>query len=92
MSNFIGFSLPSQLLAELKTQAKQQNISVCMLIRKVLQEYLSTRPVSMNVGGQTIHLNRVNLNEPVAYMTPQEEKLAGSILKRHFEEDREEFL
>ena len=79
------------MLADLRTEAKRQNISVCSLIRKVLEDYLaSTRIISMRLGGRTAHsrLTRVNLHDPLVNWTADEQKYADEKMRIFREEDR----
>lgn len=87
-----GDGCRASVVADLKAEARERGVSVIALVRSVLEQHLGTRTVSMGLGGRTVHLrlNKVDLNKPVAYMTPDEEKHADEILERHFAEDREE--
>jgi len=82
--------LPRQVVADLRTEANERGISVITLVRNVLEQHLSVRTVSRKLGGRTVHLrlNRVNLDEPVVHMTPDEEKFADWVMEVHREEDR----
>jgi len=79
---------PPSVLADIQIKAKLQHVSIITLVRSVLEKYLRTRTVRLD--GPTVRwkLNKVDLNEPIGYMTPEEIKHADEVMRIFREEDR----
>jgi len=82
MSKRVTTTISDEMFAALEREAKLLKMSLSQYIRHSLQEHL--HPTTTVYLG----LKKVNLNEPIVYMTPQEERLADRAMKIHLEEDR----
>jgi hypothetical protein len=81
---------PPSVLTDVQVEAKLQNVSVITLVRSVLGQYLRTRTVSMRLSGQTVRLklDKVDLNEPIGDITPEQQRYADEVMRIFREEDR----
>jgi hypothetical protein len=78
---YVLLSLSPAFYMDIRAEARRRNISVITLIRDAVKWYTSDPRLDPNIL----------LHKPIVAMTPEEEKQAERILKRHFDEDREEF-
>jgi hypothetical protein len=81
---------PPSVLADIQIEAKLQQVSGITLVRSVLEKYLRTRTVSMRLDGRTVRLKlgKVDLNEPVGDITPEQQRYADEVIRIFREEDR----
>jgi hypothetical protein len=81
---------PPSVLTDIQIEAKLRNISVITLVRSVLEKYLRTRTVNMRLDGRTVHLklDKVDLNEPIGDITPEQQQYADEVMRIFREEDR----
>jgi len=78
---------PPSVLTDIQIEAKLQHISVIMLLRSVLEKYLRTRTVRLDRPARW-KLNRVDLNEPIGDITPEQQRHADEVMRVFREEDR----
>jgi hypothetical protein len=82
---------PPSVLADIRIEAKLQQVSAIALIRSVLEKYLSTRrTISMRLGERTVRLklDKVSLDQPLVDMTLDEQLDADEAMRIFREEDR----
>jgi len=79
---------PPSVLADVQIEAKLQRVSVITLVRSMLDKYLRTRTVRLD--GPTVRwkLNKVDLNEPIGDITPEQQRYADEVMRIFREEDR----
>ena len=82
---------PPSVLTDIQIEAKLQQVSAITLVRSVLEKYLRTRTVSMRLNERTVHrwkLSKVDLNEPIGDITPEQQRYADEVMRIFREEDR----
>ena len=81
---------PPSVLADIQIETKLQRVRVIAVVRSVLERYLATRAASMRLDGRTVYLklDRVDLNEPIGDITPEQQRYADEVMRIFREEDR----
>jgi len=79
---------PSSVLADVQIEAKLQRVGVITLVRSVLEKYLRTRTARLDGPTARWKLNKVDLNEPIGNITPEQQRYADEVMRVFREEDR----